>query len=155
MVRTRFNLYLPCSKPDISRRAILHDENTFPDAEKFVPERFLIAEGELDPNAPDITASFGYGRRMCPGMYMASDSLWLTAANLVWAFDIGKPIAADGRVVEPTGEYTFGLVRYAAHVRCVSLTITHRFPSYPAPFKCTFNLRSEKVSELIHAANEE
>ena len=43
-------------------------------------------------------------------MFMASDSLWIAAAYLVWAFDIGKFVNRDGTVDEPTGEFTFGLV---------------------------------------------
>ena len=65
----------------------------------------------MDPSAPDSAAVFGYGRRICPGMFMAPDSLWITAAYLVWAFDIGKFVNKDGSVDEPSGEFEAGLVR--------------------------------------------
>lgn len=102
-------------------RAILHDENLYPEPDKFNPERFLTSDGELDPSAPEPTASFGYGRRSCPGIYMSSDSLWITAATLIWAFDIKKPVDPSGRVDEPTGEYTFGLVRCVISYRCIDV----------------------------------
>ena len=93
-----------------THRAILHDPKQYPDPDKFIPERFLTSDGQLDPSVPEPTASFGYGRRGCPGMYMGFDSLWITAASLVWAFDIERYVDAEGTAHEPTGEYTFGLV---------------------------------------------
>ena len=41
---------------------------------KFKPERFLVPEAErpLDPN----NIAFGYGRRICPGRYVAENHLW-------------------------------------------------------------------------------
>lgn len=95
-------------------RAILHDPAFYPSPSEFNPERFLLPTGDMNPKAPQNefpTASFGYGRRACPGVYMALDSLWMTAACLIWAFNIDKAKDARGNVIEPTGEYTFGLVR--------------------------------------------
>ena len=108
--------YVPISpaavitQPRNGHRAILHDPSVYSNPDKFIPERFLTSDGQLDPNAPEPTASFGYGRRGCPGMYMGFDSLWITAASLVWAFDIEKCVDAEGTVCEVTGEFTFGLV---------------------------------------------
>ena len=72
----------------------------------------MTSDGQLNPDAPEPTAGFGYGRRGCPGMYMGSDALWITAASLVWAFSVEKYVDASGKVDEPTGEFTYGLVRY-------------------------------------------
>jgi hypothetical protein len=52
-------------------RAILHDENVYPDPHTFKPERWLTASGQLDPNAKEPLAFFGYGRRLCPGRHLA------------------------------------------------------------------------------------
>ncbi|PSR97715.1 hypothetical protein PHLCEN_2v4273 [Hermanssonia centrifuga] len=89
--------------------AILHDPATYPDPDKFSPEQFLTDTGELNLDAPEPTAAFGFGRRICPGMYMASDSLWIAAASLLWAFRVEKP--EGGEQESPTGNYTSGLVR--------------------------------------------
>ncbi|KAG1764162.1 hypothetical protein EV702DRAFT_130054 [Suillus placidus] len=34
---------------------------------------------------------FGFGRRFCPGQYLASDSILITLAYLFWAFRILEP----------------------------------------------------------------
>ena len=48
---------------DDSYRAMLHNEDDYPDPSAFKPERF-IKDGQLDPNIrdPDMIA-FGFGRR--------------------------------------------------------------------------------------------
>lgn len=47
-------------------RAMSRDEARFPNAEDFVPERFLNDEGKLNENDP-MDFAFGFGRRICPG----------------------------------------------------------------------------------------
>lgn len=40
---------------------------------------------------PDLRYyAFGFGKRACPGQYIAKDVLFITVARLLWAFDI-KP----------------------------------------------------------------
>lgn len=51
-----------------SYRAILHDETVFPDPLAFKPERFLDSKVDF----PEMV--FGFGRRICPGMYLARES---------------------------------------------------------------------------------
>ena len=50
---------------DILVRAMTRDETRCPDAETFIPERFLDAEGMLTDDKVDFV--FGFGRRVCPG----------------------------------------------------------------------------------------
>ena len=70
-------------------RAILHDEEVYPDPLSFKPERFLDKNGELDSNVQTpFVAAFGFGRRICPGQHMASDSAFITIASILAAFDI-------------------------------------------------------------------
>ena len=43
------------------------DEDRFPNADTFLPERYLDEDGMLnDSNPADFV--FGFGRRICPGM---------------------------------------------------------------------------------------
>lgn len=43
---------------------ILHDPAVFPEPHEFRPERFLIKDGQLNPDVLDPTiACFGFGRR--------------------------------------------------------------------------------------------
>lgn len=54
------------TKSGVFCRAILHDENTYPDPMPFNPDRFLRPDGKLDETVKDpATASFGFGRRLC------------------------------------------------------------------------------------------
>ena len=48
-------------------RAMSRDEGRFPNAEAFVPERFLDEGGVLNDNDP-ADFVFGFGRRICPGV---------------------------------------------------------------------------------------
>ena len=76
----------------MDHRAILHDPVAYPDPESFNPGRFLRSRAdatddldvELDPDVRDPSvAAFGFGRRICPGRYMAYESLWFSIASLV------------------------------------------------------------------------
>lgn len=42
---------------------------------------------------------------------MAFSSVWIAIASLVAVFDINKAVDDDGRVIEPTHEYTPNLIR--------------------------------------------
>jgi cytochrome P450 len=59
------------------RRAILHDEAVYPDPHAFKPERWLKSDGQLDPDAKDPLAFFGFGRRLCPGRYLAMGAIFV------------------------------------------------------------------------------
>ncbi|KAJ7692267.1 cytochrome P450 [Mycena rosella] len=104
--------------------AILNDEALYPAPLEFHPERFLSA-GQHDGKNPDPEWAFGYGRRACPGKFMALDNLWITVASLLAVFDISKAVGEDGNVIEPTSKYCTGLV-------CM-----------PLPFKSSIRPRSK------------
>ncbi|THH16031.1 hypothetical protein EW146_g4550 [Bondarzewia mesenterica] len=85
-------------------RAMLHDELTFPEADKFKPERFL----DTSIKFPEV--AFGFGRRVCPGRYMARGSIWIAIASILATLDISKAVDKDGKLIEPTDEYSSGLI---------------------------------------------
>jgi cytochrome P450 len=106
-------------------RAMLHDEAVYPDPFTFNPDRFINPEtGQIDhTRARDPShACWGFGRRICPGRYMAFSAVWLTIASLIATFDIEKAkekvkvVGEDGiekeeeRTVELTHEYISALV---------------------------------------------
>ncbi|OJT10986.1 O-methylsterigmatocystin oxidoreductase [Trametes pubescens] len=91
----------------------------------FAPERFLAADSEDMPPDPAVWA-FGFARRICPGRYLAENSVFILIATILAMFDISLP---DG--VELTPKFTKGLV------------------SYPEPFKCKITVRSDtKLSQV-------
>lgn len=70
-----------------------NDEKDFPNARDFLPERHpadtSLFESATSPNPKDRGQwGFGSGRRMCPGMHVASNTLLLAIARILWAFDI-------------------------------------------------------------------
>ncbi|KAJ7176250.1 cytochrome P450 [Mycena crocata] len=112
--------------------AILHDETVYPDADSFIPERFLL-NGKLNPDIRDPeTAAFGFGRRICPGRHMAQASVWISIASMLATLDIKKEVK-DGSEVEPSYEYFPGLI------------------STPLSFECTITPRSQHAREVIQA----
>ncbi|KAJ7454160.1 cytochrome P450, partial [Mycena latifolia] len=110
--------------------AILHDEAMYPDPYAFKPERFLI-DGKPNPAVRDPDAAFGFGRRVCPGRYLATSSVWITVVSMLAAFDINKAVDDMGNAIEPTGEYISALI------------------SVPLPFKCLITPRSEAAVTLV------
>ncbi|THG93655.1 hypothetical protein EW026_g7640 [Hermanssonia centrifuga] len=94
--------------------AISHNPAVFTDPQEFRPERFLnpddkdqhelSAEDEssskVRPN-PDKLYAFGFGRRICPGMHLANNSLFIAAATLLWACDITNALDEDGNAIIP------------------------------------------------------
>jgi hypothetical protein len=93
-------------------RAIQHDEEVYPDPFTFRPERFL-KDGKLDPQVQDPEiAAFGLGRRICPGRYMVLDSVWITVVSILAMFNIEKAVDEDGKVIEPSGEYSSAAIRF-------------------------------------------
>ncbi|OCH93179.1 cytochrome P450 [Obba rivulosa] len=57
----------------IDAKTMHHDKTRYPSPAEFDPERFLKRH-----------YSFGFGRRKCPGQYMATKSIWLAITRLMW-----------------------------------------------------------------------
>jgi cytochrome P450 len=87
--------------------AIHRDPELYPDAEHFLPERWLEPQYptfkeplETYPNLQNFSA-FGFGRRICPGQNITERSLNVLVARITWACDIK---AAEGW---RSGEYEY------------------------------------------------
>nr|BAL05152.1 cytochrome P450 [Phanerodontia chrysosporium] len=114
-------------------RSITWDERHFHEPRTYKPERFLPRPQGAGEDFPQ-GAVFGWGRRLCPGRYLADDVVWLAIARILAVFDIQKAVDADGNVVEPHIEFTTVLT------------------SHPKPFPCSLRPRSEKAAELVRQA---
>ncbi|KAJ6588208.1 cytochrome P450 [Mycena capillaripes] len=107
---------------------ISHDEQVFSDAFAFRPERFLNKESPLpDPSS----IAFGWGRRICPGRFLAENSLWLHVATILACFNISPVVGDNGKPILPPREYTSGMA------------------SRPLPFPCSITPRNQAAVELI------
>ncbi|TBU28897.1 cytochrome P450 [Dichomitus squalens] len=107
------------------------DTRVYHDPEVFKPERFL--PGPHGPPEQFPHASFGFGRRICPGRFLAMGSVWMAIASLSATMDIRKAKGPDGIKITPKGEYTSGL------------------SSFPKPFPADIRPRSEQARRLIYS----
>ncbi|KAF5012218.1 hypothetical protein FDECE_1734 [Fusarium decemcellulare] len=83
-----------------------HDPQIYADPSSFDPARYLEPRNEPDPT----TEIFGYGRRICPGRFLADQSLFITISRLLAVFDIKKATDNMGNEIEPKVAITPGLI---------------------------------------------
>ncbi|KAL6704260.1 hypothetical protein ACN47E_008428 [Coniothyrium glycines] len=114
-----------------------HDPAVYPDPMAFRPERHLDTAGHK-PEPDPRNFIYGYGRRICPGRYVADNALFITIAQSLAVFTIQQPIdQVTGTYIEPEVKFEPGAI------------------SHPLPYKTSIKPRSEKHEELIRAAEEE
>ena len=77
----------PCHLTLQCHSVLVKDPNVFDDPETFNPSRFLTPHkpvgnwnGEVES---DFTIPFGFGRRICPGMHVALQSIFISMARYV------------------------------------------------------------------------
>ncbi|EIW86004.1 cytochrome P450 [Coniophora puteana RWD-64-598 SS2] len=102
---------------------IFHDEQRYPNPETFNPDRFLASDGKLVDDTAYMTV-FGYGRRICPGRYLAEASAWAALASLLAAFNFTEAKGPDGNSVVQNFQWTWGISIRPAAFKC---TIRPRF----------------------------
>lgn len=103
----------------------------------FRPERHLDTLGhKAEPDPRNFI--FGYGRRICPGRWVADNALFITIAQTLAVFSIEKPLdERTGSVLEPRVEFEPGAI------------------SHPLPYKALVKPRSDIHARLIRAAGQQ
>ncbi|KAH0833379.1 cytochrome P450 [Lanmaoa asiatica] len=117
--------------------AITRDETRYPNAEKFIPERFLDAQGMLTDDSADFV--FGFGRRVCPGRHAANASVWSAMVTMLATVDFNLAKNVDDKEITFEAEYMNGLARWVAPMGpyCDS----DPFLSHPLTFPCRITPR--------------
>ncbi|KAI0768402.1 cytochrome P450 [Irpex lacteus] len=111
-------------------QSMVWDENKFHSPQQFKPERFL-PKPEGAGEELNMSTIFGWGRRICPGRYLAEKSLWSAAAKILAVFAISAREGGGTGASKP--EITFK-------------TILTR---HTEPFECDILPRDEKARALI------
>lgn len=113
-------MFIPAGSTVIANiYAITRDTELFPDPEEFKPERFMDA---TDPLLKNFNMSFGFGRRICPGQYVATDQLFIMISRILWAFDVRplkggpSPLAKHGNWGQ-VASLSYELIPRSDHIR--------------------------------------
>ncbi|KDQ29819.1 hypothetical protein PLEOSDRAFT_1039344 [Pleurotus ostreatus PC15] len=93
----------------------------------FIPERFLDPNPAVDP----ATYAFGFGRRICPGRYLAENSIFIIVSTLLAAFELSPELDGQDAPRPFQPRFVSGLV------------------SSPESFKCTIRPRSEERRKQV------
>ncbi|KAJ5111438.1 hypothetical protein N7532_001973 [Penicillium argentinense] len=109
--------------------ALTHDSATYENPMLFNPERFLATDGQ-EPELHPHTIVFGFGRRVCPGRFLADNTLFLSVARSLAVFNISKA-KENGKTVDVNPEFQPGVI------------------SHPAPWKFDIKPRSPAHEALI------
>ncbi|PON29945.1 cytochrome P450-like-31 [Trichoderma gamsii] len=116
------------------------DPARYDDAESFRPERFLgddlealVSARQRDYRKRDHV-NYGFGRRMCPGIQVAENSLFMQVSRYLWAFNITpKP-----------GEPPLDMADWQ-----------ELFSRKPKPFKVNITPRSDAILQVIQQTAKE
>lgn len=113
-----------------------------PDADQFRPERYLDADGKLAAPHPETHeeghSTFGYGRRICIGRYVANSSLFIDFATILWACHVQPYVDDTGQVDLPDQ----------------NMSSNSGVTLHPVPFKVTIEPRSSQVQTLLGQTKE-
>ncbi|KFY39520.1 hypothetical protein V494_03953 [Pseudogymnoascus sp. VKM F-4513 (FW-928)] len=89
--------------------ALSRDSDRYQDPDTFEPERFLGDDLDASSSAvhPDYMKRdhfhYGFGRRLCQGIFVAEASLYIVVSRVLWGFDItpmkgAKPLDMDAKM---------------------------------------------------------
>uniref|UniRef100_A0A0W0F869 Putative cytochrome P450 n=1 Tax=Moniliophthora roreri TaxID=221103 RepID=A0A0W0F869_MONRR len=121
----------------VNTYGIYNNPQHFDNPGTFNPERYLshefgVKEG-VDASFFRDDLVFGYGRRACPGIYIARDSLNLNTMNLIWAFDFAPPKDDTGNEIP---------VSFDNHEKKCLVPVL-------LPFKCSIRPRCPNVVNIV------
>ncbi|KAF7356658.1 O-methylsterigmatocystin oxidoreductase [Mycena venus] len=117
----------PTPQPSIPTDSVMRSE---PTASTRSPE-LAYGFGRRSGNLPSSVSPLTVPIRICPGRFLATDTIWIVAVSTIASYKILKPLDEAGNEVTPEVAYTPGLF------------------SRPKPFGYRLVPRSEKVLALM------
>ncbi|KAF8531833.1 cytochrome P450 [Gautieria morchelliformis] len=118
---------------------MFHDEEAFDKPEAFNPDRFLNSEfgtkAHVDTTGRRHDYAFGAGRRICPGIHLVQNSIFIITMKLLWGFNFAEAVdkSTNAAIKVDIHDYLNGLLLG------------------PSPFQCRIEVRSAKHAELIES----
>jgi hypothetical protein len=113
-----------------------HDPSVYANPMVFNPEHHLQTpthDAEPDPRK----FIFDYGRRICPGRYVADNAPFITIVQTLAVFAISKATDGTEHTIEPEVKFEAGAI------------------SHPLPFECEIKPKSKALEDLIRKAEKE
>ncbi|EIW83510.1 cytochrome P450 [Coniophora puteana RWD-64-598 SS2] len=98
--------FIPKGSPHY--REIFYDPTKYVNPEHFDPDRFLHSDGTLNDDT-SCNMIFGFGRRVCPGRYLADNSIWLVMTSILSMFNISKAEGEYGEDIEVAPQWVSGV----------------------------------------------
>jgi len=136
-----------------------------------------MKDGKLNPDVPDPLLNggvFGAGRRyenhsivdfksflkpfdlrrVCPGRYLASTTLWVAMASILYTMNLSKATDSAGNVIEPDVKINPDLptLQYVSCRVSFFLFVCSPFPRALLPFDCSIKPRSKEAEDLIRSS---
>jgi cytochrome P450 len=112
--------------------AMSRDERYYSSPDEFAPERYMpVSEGGRGEPLPD--GPFGFGRRVCPGQYLALAGVYIMMATLLATMDLKCPVDEKGNEIKPRVTFSNGL------------------SAVPDSFACVMTPRSDRCKTLVEA----
>ncbi|PPQ76379.1 hypothetical protein CVT26_015387 [Gymnopilus dilepis] len=105
-------------------RGMTLDEDVYKDPHTFDPSRYLRGE-------PRPVGQYGFGRRICPGRYLADSSVWIALGSILSAFRLCPITGSDGKSIIPQEDFLSGIT------------------NHPKPFECMIIPRNEKARGIV------
>ncbi|KAJ3571148.1 hypothetical protein NP233_g3942 [Leucocoprinus birnbaumii] len=124
----------PLTVPHVAEEDDIYKGTKLEDPDSFIPERCLDENGEIKENTRIL--SFGFGRRLCPGQHLATNTVWLTIATVLASFDIGLPFDEFGNPIK----------FHQVHTKADALHLK--------PYRCTITPRSVNARKLVEATED-
>ncbi|KIK62406.1 hypothetical protein GYMLUDRAFT_164416 [Collybiopsis luxurians FD-317 M1] len=137
---------------------VLHDPEIYPDPFEFKPERYNIGEPNLNGkqlwgdslgleqmlNPDPRKFAFGYGRRVCPGILLADDTVFMAIITILSLFDVGA-------VIGKPPSMTPNLLRYSFNRFSTAFSDASTLYSHPEEFSCPITPRAHTQGVLKDA----